>query len=252
MEKINRIMAVIMGAVIIVYLLIIMSALTNMAMAAQYKKAKDGAEITAHISARELTRILLEGDKIKRVVSASQVVILDHDPERGDLFIGSAFGKINEPVNLFITSALGATYQFLFTPKDTPSEQIIIRNPDFISAKAAANDKAPRKEELSSLMRAMITGETLAGFDRLGRKKLWDLPKIDNARLKVSESWIGDYWQAMIVTVKRRDSDTPLIITESQFAPAVAVWLSDKDIDDTAKAIIIRSSSSPLSGGSAQ
>ena len=126
------------------------------AQAAQYRVAGEEAAIAAVVSMREITRIALRGDRITGVVARPRGFTVEHDAESGDVFlVPGAGGLPDAPVNMFVSSEGGRTWQLLLTPRDVPAEQIVLIGP---RAPDPRSMRAPRREALARLMRAMITG----------------------------------------------------------------------------------------------
>ena len=68
----------------------------------------DGGEITGIISLREVTRIALDGDRIRSVARGRSAYSVTHDLGTGDVYLVAEQGKQPEPVvNLFVVSEKG-------------------------------------------------------------------------------------------------------------------------------------------------
>ncbi len=142
------------------------------ARAMQILEATDHAELAAEISARDVSRIALGGDRIKRVIRSPGGFAVEHDPESGDLYLrplapaggpGAAYG----PVTLFIGTERGFTYRLTLTPTVRDSAQILIRNADVAAAPwtGAAGASDPRVAALVRLVRAVARREVLPGYE---------------------------------------------------------------------------------------
>ena len=53
----------------------------------QILEASDHAELTAEMSATEVNRIALDGDRVSRVIQSPGGFTVEHDPVRGDLYL---------------------------------------------------------------------------------------------------------------------------------------------------------------------
>lgn len=207
--QIFRLMALMAGLV----------AVTSEAMAAQLRLAESDAEIVAVISAREVSRIALEGDRIASLAAVPQGFSIDHDADTGDLYIVPNPGfKITGLVNMFITSEAGRSYQLLLEPRDIPSEQIIIRNSKLPVADPAEVG-APRREELGNLVRAVITGALLDSYNRAAAA-----PDAlgDTAEIVPIEVWRGSSFVAWKIKITGATETVQSRLTPS----AAAIWLS--------------------------
>ena len=143
------------------------------ARAMQILEATDHAELAAEISARDVSRIALGGDRIKRVIRAPGGFGVEHDPESGDLYLrplapAGAPPTAYRPVTLFIGTERGFTYRLTLTPADRDSAQILIRNTDAAAAAIAgrgAGASDPRVAALVRLVRAVARREVLPGYE---------------------------------------------------------------------------------------
>ena len=84
--------------------------------------ARNNEQIYAVISQREINRINLAGEKIESLHFTQDE--MEYIPSGSDLFIKL---KTEKPVNFFLKTESGRTYQFLFAGADTPSVQIFIK-----------------------------------------------------------------------------------------------------------------------------
>ena len=170
--------------------LIYMGAIAAPAHAMQILVAADHAELAAEISARDVNRIALSGDRIARVVRAPDGFAVEHDPRSGDLYLRPlspvAVPADANPVTLFIGTERGFTYRLALTPADRASAQILIRNPD--ASAAVSTDKGyvgdPRIAALVRLIRAVVRREVLPGYSILpgGGASIGGLPLVETWR----------------------------------------------------------------------
>ena len=153
-------------------------ALPGSSSAMQSLDAVDHAELAAEISATEVNRIALTGDRISRVVRAPDGYAVEHDAGSGDLYLrrmapGPAAvpeGPVPSiaPVMLFIGTEKGFTYRLTLTPSARDAAQILIRNADALSkdlastAIPAAAD--PHVAALVRVVRSVARREPLPGY----------------------------------------------------------------------------------------
>ena len=213
---------------IIIFTLVI--SLASFVEAAQIRVVEDNAEIAAVISFKEVNRISIENDRIVSLAAVPRGFSIDHDDVTGDLFlVPDLTTATGHPINLFITSEGGQTYQLILSPRDIPSEQILLR-----SSAPLENDYAgfssPRREEISELMRRMITGEFLRDYKRSAAPLVSDA--IHWAHVIPQEIWAGrDFYGMSLLTIGNKAMPAP-----DALAPgAAAVWVSE----DQTKAVII-------------
>ncbi len=206
--------------------------ITSTAQAAQLRIAENDAEIVAIISAKEVSRIALEGDRIISLATVPRGFSIDHDEVTGDLFLVPIPGStLKHPINLFITSEQGFSYQLLLEPRDLPSEQIIIRNAR--PPKATPVPSSPRREELGRLMKAAITGELIDDYKRAAAKA--SSPIANRADIVGIEVWQGVVFEATRV---KSITGQSLPAADSLAPDAAAVWVAK----DGSEAIIITES----------
>ncbi|MXY39686.1 MAG: hypothetical protein F4Y62_07805 [Rhodospirillaceae bacterium] len=153
--------------------IICMAASGAPAAAMQILDAADHAEIAAEISATNVNRIALMGDRIAKVVRAPDGYAVEHDGASGDLYLrpvapgaGSAEADPLRPVTLFIGTERGFTYRLTLTPAARDSAQILIRNAEAlpnIAIRAPALADNAHVAALVRLVRAVARREPLPG-----------------------------------------------------------------------------------------
>jgi len=178
-------------AVLVAAHLIYMAALAAPvpAVAMQILDAADHAELAAEISATNVNRIALHGDRIARLVRAPDGFAVEHDAASGDLYLrpaGKGFAE-GEPVTLFIGTERGFTYRLTLTPAARDSAQILIRNARAAGGTAAAPPSAADTHiaALVRLVRAVARRELLPGY------KLHAGGRTAEAGLTLIETWRG-------------------------------------------------------------
>ena len=208
-------------------------ALPAPAAAMQLLEAVDHAELAAEISAKEVNRIALIGDRIARAVRAPDGFAVEHDAASGDLWLrrvdeGFADGS---PVTLFLGTEKGFTYRLTLTPSERDAAQILIRNADALpnDAAAAASPLAgtPHVAALVRLVRAVARREPLAGYDVLAGLN----PFV--AGLTVIETWRGPRFRALVLEADRLPSASPDgpaglagTMTAAGLGRVAALWLA--------------------------
>ena len=143
------------------------------ALAMQILDAADHAELAAEISATEVNRIALAGDRIAKVVRSPDGFAVEHDAASGDLYLRPAHPSPSaeiarhDPVTLFVGTEKGFTYRLTLTPADRDSAQILIRNVAAVSvaaARAPASVGDPHVAALVRLVRAVARRDLLPGY----------------------------------------------------------------------------------------
>ena len=195
-------------AVLVAAHLVCMAALSAPApaLAMQILEATDHAELAAEISATDVNRIALHGDRIARLVRAPEGFAVEHDTASGDLYLrpaGEGFAE-GEPVTLFIGTEKGFTYRLTLTPAVRDSAQILIRNARALPG-AAGLAVAPGVDAhvagLVRLVRAVARREPLPGYaiDAGGRPA-------HAAGLTLVETWRGPRFAALVFEAARAAS----------------------------------------------
>ena len=198
------------------------------AAAMQILDAADHAELAAEISATNVSRIALAGDRIAKLVRAPDGFAVEHDARSGDLYLrptvpqgGTHPAEAAEPeaVTLFIGTEKGFTYRLTLMPAARDSAQILIRNAAVAEAGEAAGPSPgdPHVAALVKLVRAVARREPLPGYEvhaglapRIGVRDR--LPPIRAKGFSVSgfgviETWRGPRWAALVFEADRPASN---------------------------------------------
>ena len=185
-------------------LLVHMGAFAASAPAAAMKllEAVDHAELAAEVSATDVNRVALIGDRIARVVRSPDGYAVEHDAVSGDLWLRRVEGTPSTaaPVTLFIGTERGFTYRLTLTPSDREAAQILIRNAALSKDTAAAAVPAvadPHIAALVKLVRAVARREPIAGYQILtgGSASVGGLTLI--------ETWRGPRFRALVLEAGR-------------------------------------------------
>jgi len=172
------------------------------AAAMQILDAADHAELAAEISATNVNRIALHGDRIARLVRAPDGFAVEHDAASGDLYLrpaGEGSGS-GEPVTLFIGTEKGFTYRLTLTPSVRDSAQILIRNARALpgaAGLAVAPGVDPHVAGLVRLVRAVARREPLPGYGI----ETGDGPTAGG--LTLIETWRGPRFAALVFEAAR-------------------------------------------------
>ncbi len=215
---------------------------TAPATAMQVLEAVDHAELAAEISAAEVNRIALIGDRIARVVRAPDGFAVEHDGASGDLWLrrtssqgGSGHpGMGSDPVTLFIGTEKGFTYRLTLTPSDRDAAQILIRNADLLPDMTQGVDDAgrtlasgPHIAGLVRLVRAVARREPLPGYEILAGGNA------PAAGVRLIETWRGPRFRALVLEADLLPSaslDGPAglagTMTAAGLGRVAALWLA--------------------------
>ena len=181
------------------------------AAAMQILDAADHAELAAEISATNVNRIALHGDRIARVVRSPDGYAVEHDGASGDLYLrpsapaasaeaapdrGEPGGQAGfDPVTLFVGTEKGFTYRLTLTPSARDSAQILIRNSTAVAdaaVRAAPPGDSAHVAALVRLVRAVARRELLPGYEILASAGG------AAGRLTLIETWRGPRFAALV------------------------------------------------------
>ena len=176
------------------------------ALAMQILDAADHAELAAEISAKDVNRIALAGDRIAKVVRSPDGFAVEHDHASGDLYLRpvAAGPAEHDPVTLFVGTERGFTYRLTLTPSDRDSAQILIRNAAAVpgtAASAPTSGSDPHVAVLVRLVRAVARRDLLPGYAvHAGGKAL-------QPGLTLIETWRGPRLAALVFEAARPASE---------------------------------------------
>ena len=95
--------------------------------ALQTVEPAEGHNSFVKISAKETTRIAIEGGKIRSLIGTDGELTVEKDEERGQIFVRPVV--LNKPINVRLIAASGATYNLVMQAVDIPQEDVIVREP---------------------------------------------------------------------------------------------------------------------------
>jgi len=130
--------------------------------ALQVKRLKDNQTAFFKISAKELTRIFVEGDRIQSIRGLDGNYQLTKDNINGAVFIKPIQQK---PFNLFLTTEEGHNFTLLLTPISIPAEVIQLKPLSPIKSKA---EKWEKNSPYVSAIIELITGMANQSFEPEG------------------------------------------------------------------------------------
>ena len=176
-------------------------ALSAPAAAMQLLEAVDHGELSAEISAVEINRIALLGDRVLRVVRAPDGFAVEHDAATGDLWLRrvAAAAPDGTPVTLFLGTEKGFTYRLTLIPSARNAAQILIRNADATPDAAQSVDGAgqaatpdPHVAALVRVVRSVARREPLPGYAiEAGGASL--------SGVRFIETWRGPRFRALVL-----------------------------------------------------
>lgn len=106
------------------------------------------------ISQKELTRFVFEGDKIKHIYAISGE--LAYDMVDKNLYLKP---NIVKPINFFVTTEKGKTYQVLAEPRDIPATQVMVIGVDSHSNQKIGKDYTTSKSQSFKVSTYVMEGD---------------------------------------------------------------------------------------------
>ena len=192
-------------------------ALAATASAMEVLDAEDHAELAAEVSATEVSRIALAGDRIVRLVRGPGGYAAEHDPTSGDLYLRPpASGAV--PLTLYLGTEKGFTYRLTLTPVERGAAQILIRNPAAAAPMQAEAESDSRVGALVALIRAAARREPLPGY-----AVELDITVGDVDALEV---WRGPRFTALVLELGAGDSGDATALAARLGPGIAAAWTS--------------------------
>lgn len=130
--------------------------------------------ITAIISEKELSRIVFENDEVERIYSINGE--FNYEILGNNLYLRPV--ATAKPINFFVETGEGNTYQFLMTIKDIPAVQIFVKNIGHKPTAKVKEQKDSGKYTSENLMRK--------GFSKIISAALADDKNAGFAKKKIS------------------------------------------------------------------
>ncbi len=182
------------------------------AAAMQLLEAVDHAELSAEVSATEVNRIALLGDRIAKVVRAPDGFAVEHDAATGDLYLrlvetDPGDGGRHAEASLFVGTEKGFTYRLTLTASAREAAQILIRNADSMPETSGADDgdrtsaSDPHIAALVKLVRAVARREALPGYSiEAAATGVGDRFAVG---MRLIETWRGPRFRALVFEAGR-------------------------------------------------
>ncbi len=167
-------------------ILCLISLFCSSANAIQTIYVEGDSKFSASISGREANRIKVENDRIKAIKANSGEVSISKEEKLGEVYIKPNQGFTQRPINLFIITEKGYTYQALLLPKSIPSEQIILKNDsDLLTTndKPIFESKGSYRNRVIELLKAMRVRAKVEGYSMQESRRYVDLGDIEIKRI---------------------------------------------------------------------
>ena len=178
--------------------LVLLLSLANPAQALQVVEAHDGETVLAKISRKEVTRIAFEHGRVQKVTGNAGEFVLEKDDDKGQVFIRPADLQSTKPINVFLTSQ-HSTVALLLQPVDTPSDTIVIREPQTRPQVRSLLESSGRHVRTCKNLLLALAGDTLPE-DMEAREPgktvaLWPNTRLTLQRMLLGASVVGEKYQ---------------------------------------------------------
>ena len=172
---------------------------------------------TAKISAFELSRIFVDGDRIQSVRGIDNTYVFKSDRITGEVFLKPTPEYQQKPFTVHLTTEGGRTFSLLLIPFGTPAQNIMIK-PQGVKKKQAEKWEVslPYEKTLTNLIIAMFNGSEPEGFDVENISEAKKSYLGDVATLQLQTVYIGERLKGEIYVITNRKK-IPITRTESEF-----------------------------------
>ncbi len=178
--------------------LVLLLPLANPVHALQVVDAHDGETVLAKISRKEVTRIAFEHGRVQKVTGNAGEFVLEKDDEKGQVFIRPADPQSAKPINIFLTSK-HSTVVLLVQPVDTPSDTIVIREPQARAQVRSLLESSGRHVRTCKNLLLALAGDALPEdmeAKEPGREvALWPGARLTLQRMLLGASVVGEKYQ---------------------------------------------------------
>ncbi len=134
--------------------------------ALQVVEPVEGQNAFVKISAKETTRIVVEGARIKTLIATEGEIAVEKDEDRGQIFVRPAV--LDKPINMRVITGAGSTYNLVMQAVDIPQEDIVIKETFAPRLTGTVDRKATptnHQKAIKGLMSAMALEEPPKSID---------------------------------------------------------------------------------------
>ena len=213
--------------------------LSNQSVALQVKEMIQDERLTLKVALYDLNRIEVRGDRIASVFGNSGTFTLDHDTDRGHLYIKPTQSNGKRPLSLSITTENGLVQDLILTPFDMPSETIILK-----TGRESFGSHQPGPIDLIQSMAQGIVPQRFEGAFEGGfevREEGRELYFWKNIRTRQIKSYRNAYLIGEVISFKN-ETGKPLTLHETQFVneQTLAVGLEKHRVEDDETILVYR------------
>jgi len=182
------------------------------AAALQILEGADGQSLIAKISQKEVTRVMVEGNRIKRVTGNPGEFWMEKDEDKGQIYIRPTSESTVKPINLFVSTERG-TFMLLLQPVDLPAETIIIKPLPGVREASRIERSTSRVRAVKNLLLAMASDALPTDMEvrELSRElTLWKDTRFTLSRTYLGRAIVGEKYlltnvSSAVMTVTEQD-----------------------------------------------
>jgi conjugal transfer pilus assembly protein TraK len=190
---------------------------TIQALALQIKGVIDNETISVRVSSFDVTRIVVQGDRIKSLKGISGAYTRENDTNNGEVYIQPTALYQRTPFTVLVETEQTRHFTLLLNPIAVPGGTLML------VPKGVGNQQAARFEQssdyeltLSHLIRAMATDTMPEGYtiNQVDTKKVYAIGNI--AKLRLKTVYQGLNYRGEIYELTNTQS-TPITLDEKEF-----------------------------------
>jgi len=187
--------------------------------ALQIKSVVDNETVTAKVSAMDVTRIFVEGDRIKSVKGIRGAYTRENDEEKGEIYIQPTTEHQERAFTILIETEQERHFTLLLTPTKTPAETIMIVSKGVGRVKAEKFEaSSPYEQSLVNLIQAMKKRQLPQGYasQQVEKRKA---VVISGLHVKLRCIYDGYHFSGEVYEIVNKSS-YPILIDERDFYKA--------------------------------
>ena len=166
------------------------------ATALQVKEGVEGEVLTANISLREMTRLSVEGARVKTLRFRDGDLEVEKDDDTGQMFIGPGDFS-GKPINAFLLDNKGRNFGLLLQPVDMPADSIVIKERGALRQSGGTKlEKSGAYERVvKNMVLAMAADGQPAGVEIREKREevvLWKDTRLTLQRLYLAATIVGE------------------------------------------------------------
>jgi type-F conjugative transfer system secretin TraK len=191
--------------------------LYGQAFGLQIKSVVDNETTTAKISSLDVTRIFVQGDRIKSIRGVKGAYTRENDESNGEVYLQPSPLYQERAFTILVDTEQGRHFTLLLNPVAVPSDTLMLV-PKGVGRVQAAHfeQSSPYEMTISRLMRAMVNAEVPEGYaiTEVNNPKLYLLGNI--ATLQLKTIYQGLNLRGEIYEIKNKCA-FPITLDERQF-----------------------------------